>query len=246
MEVTSVAMRIEEHIKGIRESIRLIEYSIEKGLVDNQRTIGFNTSAAAVDMLEMLLHKKSLIDPGFIIKHDWFLSKNKVQEKIVFCFSKKSEIIELSMKKYDLISYAADFASFLIKSINIDNIKEIILFGSASRMEADKDSDIDIFINVAKKDTKLEKNVKEAKEQFFGSSKYKNYWKLLGVTNNINIIVGLLEDWELENSIASTGITLYGKYQRKPLKGKDAVLLVWENVKPDSTRVLLNKNMFGY
>jgi len=150
------------------------------------------------------------------------------------------------MKKSDLISYAADFASFLIKSINIDNIKEIILFGSASRMEADKDSDIDIFINVAKKDTKLEKNVKEAKEQFFGSSKYKNYWKLLGVTNNINIIVGLLEDWELENSIASTGITLYGKYQRKPLKGKDAVLLVWENVKPDSTRVLLNKNMFGY
>jgi len=91
-------MRIEEHIKGIRESIRLIEYSIEKGLVDNQRTIGFNTSAAAVDMLEMLLHKKSLIDPGFIIKHDWFLSKNKVQEKIVFGFSKKSEIIDLMME----------------------------------------------------------------------------------------------------------------------------------------------------
>src|SRR3989338_3064250 len=98
MEVTSVAMRIEEHIKGIRESIRLIEYSIEKGLVDNQRTIGFNTSAAAVDMLEMLLHKKSLIDPCFIIKHDWFLSKNKVQEKIVFDFLKKNEIIDLMIR----------------------------------------------------------------------------------------------------------------------------------------------------
>src|SRR3989338_5664207 len=98
MEVTSVTMRIEEHIKGIKESVRLLEYSIEKGLVDNQRTIGFNTSAAAVDMLEILLHKKSLIDPGFIVKHDWFLSKNKVQEKIVFDFPKKKEIIEIIMK----------------------------------------------------------------------------------------------------------------------------------------------------
>ena len=98
MGVTSVTMRIEEHIKGIKESVRLLEYSIEKGLVDNQRTIGFNTSAAAVDMLEILLHKKSLIDPGFIVKHDWFLSKNKVQEKIVFDFPKKKEIIEIIMK----------------------------------------------------------------------------------------------------------------------------------------------------
>ena len=150
------------------------------------------------------------------------------------------------MKKYDIISYAADFASFLIRNTDIGNIKEIILFGSASRLEADMDSDVDIFINISNKDPKLEKNVKEIKEQFFGSAKYKNYWKLLGITNNINIIVGLLKDWKLENSIASTGITLYGKYQRKPLNGKDAVLLVWENVKPDSTRVLLNKNILGY
>ena len=132
------------------------------------------------------------------------------------------------------------------KTKNKNSIKHVILFGSVAREEAVKESDVDIFIDVVKEKNNLEKEFRTCLEDFTNSAKYKNYWKLFGITNNINIIVGLLKDWELENSIASTGITLYGKYQRKPLKGKDAVLLVWENVKPDSTRVLLNKNMFGY
>jgi len=49
--------------------------------------------------------------------------------------------------KSKLIAYAMDFASFLIQKIkNIDNINNIILFGSVAREEADKTSDIDIFI----------------------------------------------------------------------------------------------------
>ena len=94
-------MKIEEHVRGIRESLRLLEYAIEKGLVDNQRTVGFNASAAAIDLLELYLHKNSLIDPGFIIKHDWFLSKNKIGEKINFDFPKKREIIEIIMRIED-------------------------------------------------------------------------------------------------------------------------------------------------
>lgn len=63
-------MKIESHLKSLRESFELIDESIEKGLLERQRTIGFHTSAACADMLELLLHKKNLIDSGFIVKHE--------------------------------------------------------------------------------------------------------------------------------------------------------------------------------
>ena len=91
-------MKIEDHMKNFRESTELIEQSIEKGLAERQRTIGFNASAAATDMLEIFLHKNNLIDPGFIIKHEWFNSKNKIAEKFPFDFAAKEEIFALIVK----------------------------------------------------------------------------------------------------------------------------------------------------
>ena len=46
-------------------------------------------------MLEIMLHKENLIDPGFIIKHEWFASKNKIKEKFTFNFKEKEKILEL-------------------------------------------------------------------------------------------------------------------------------------------------------
>lgn len=91
-------MQVEAHLKNLRESLEVIDESIEKGLVERQRNIGFNTSAACADMIELLLHKKSLIDPGFVVKHEWFKSKNKLLEKFPFEFSGKTEIIALASK----------------------------------------------------------------------------------------------------------------------------------------------------
>jgi len=45
-------------------------------------------------MLEIILHKNKLIDPGFVIKHEWLNSKRKIQEKFTFEFSKKEEIFK--------------------------------------------------------------------------------------------------------------------------------------------------------
>ena len=64
-------MNIEFHLKTLKESLEVIEENIEKGLIERQRNIGFNASAASTDMLEILLHKQSLIEPGFVIKHEW-------------------------------------------------------------------------------------------------------------------------------------------------------------------------------
>lgn len=88
-------MKIDSHRERLIESLKVIEECIEKGVLERQRNIAFNTSAAAVDMLEMLLHKLNLIDPGFVVKHDWFNSERKVNEKLSFEFQNKKEIIRL-------------------------------------------------------------------------------------------------------------------------------------------------------
>ena len=149
--------------------------------------------------------------------------------------------------RYDLISYSMDFSSFLIQKIkNRDRIKNIIIFGSVSRAESGEESDIDIFIDINKEDPKLEKEIGQILEEFLDSRKYKSYWKLLGVKNEIKLTIGRLDDWnELKPSIVSNGIILYGKF-KSDIKGKHKTLLVWENVKPNSKRALLNKQLFGF
>lgn len=88
-------MNIDAHLENLKESIREIENAVRNGLQQKQRTIGFHTSAGAADMMEIILHKENLIDPGVIIKHEWFNSKNKVLDKLPFDFPRKKEIIEL-------------------------------------------------------------------------------------------------------------------------------------------------------
>ena len=67
-------MKIESHKENLKESLAVIEESIIKGLVERQRTIGFHVSAASIDLLEILLHKHNLIDPGFTIKKSFYVS----------------------------------------------------------------------------------------------------------------------------------------------------------------------------
>jgi len=114
-------MKEETHQKNLQESLAVIRESIEKGLLERQRNIGFNTSAACADMLEILLHKKHLIDPGFIIKHEWLKSKNRIKEKLSFEFPKKTEILnsiyEIEEKR-NLLCYG--------KPQKIETIQEVI------------------------------------------------------------------------------------------------------------------------
>lgn len=91
-------MKLEEHKARLLESLSVIDECIEKGVTERQRNIGFNTSAAAVDMFEIFLHKNNLIDPGFVIKHEWFNSANKVRATFSYDFSHKKEIIALMSK----------------------------------------------------------------------------------------------------------------------------------------------------
>lgn len=147
-----------------------------------------------------------------------------------------------------LIAYAIDFTSFLIqKTENKEKIKNIILFGSLAREEAEKTSDIDIFIDLLAENKKIEKELLSYLDDFTNSAKYKNYWELFGIKNEIKLTIGKLENWkELRSSIISNGILLYGKFKPEIKGGKHKTFFIWENIKPNSKRVLFNKQLLGY
>jgi len=146
-----------------------------------------------------------------------------------------------------LIAYSYDFVSFLSEQTKyLDKINSIILFGSVARGEAGKNSDVDIFINVILKNKKIENEIKDIKKKFYESIKFKKYWKLKNITNEINIIIGRINNWKLKDSISGEAITLYEKYSQKIDKGKNKIIFSWENIKPNSKRVLFNKKIFGF
>ncbi|MBI2576285.1 hypothetical protein HYV84_03655 [Candidatus Woesearchaeota archaeon] len=123
-------MLIERHILNLEESDEVIRECIEKGIAKRQRTIGFNTSAAAADMIEILLHKKRLIDPGFLVKHEWFNSDRKIKEKFPFDFDRKDEIIGIIKKiegKRNMLCYGKQQKDEVIRDVllNYQKLKEI-------------------------------------------------------------------------------------------------------------------------
>lgn len=90
-------MNLEAHRRGVGESLEAIRDAVRKGAEKAQRTIGFHCSAAAVDMLEMWLHEQRVIDPGMSIKHDWFLSLEKVRKRLPE-FPHKEKILRLMVE----------------------------------------------------------------------------------------------------------------------------------------------------
>ncbi|MBS3124295.1 hypothetical protein J4437_06740 [Candidatus Woesearchaeota archaeon] len=114
-------MKTESHLRSIKESLEVINECLERGLETRQRTIGFSVSAASADMLETLLHQLNLIDSGFVLKHEWLKSKNKVTEKLPFDFPKKNEILVLMAEieqKRNILCYGTPQ--------KIETIKEIL------------------------------------------------------------------------------------------------------------------------
>lgn len=104
-------INIEKHLANLKESTDVIHECIQRGnLVERQRTIGFHTSVASVDLLEIYLHKEKLIDPGMQLKHDWFASKNKIESKLPFEFHNKDKILNIMFgieNKRNLLCYGA-------------------------------------------------------------------------------------------------------------------------------------------
>ena len=127
-------------------------------------------------------------------------------------------------------AYASYFVSYLLNTLNVKdlpNIKAIILFGSAARDEASKESDVDIFIDIKKNKKNFDKKTAEVENNFY-KSREALLFKAKGIDNKINIIIGKIDEWkDLKKSIESTGLILYGSYVASKTEGKKKALIFW-------------------
>ena|SRR3989344_338246 len=150
-----------------------------------------------------------------------------------------------------IIAYIYDFLSMVFEEKKlIENINEIILFGSVAKGVYDKKSDIDLFFDV--KNTKeiadIEENLRKILKSF--EIKADKTWALKKISFPINFIVGSLDDktWEkLRDEIISSGIILYGKYKEMPSGIKHNFLIYYslENLERKDKMKFI-RGIFGY
>lgn len=128
-------------------------------------------------------------------------------------------------------SYASYFSSYLLDNFGENgSIEKIILFGSVAKNEASKESDVDIFIEVKKESKKIKNKIEKILENFY-KSRESLIFKSKGIDNKINLIIGKLEKWrDLEKSIESTGIVLYGKYTSSNIEGRKHLVIFWDRI----------------
>lgn len=113
-------MKIEQHLESITESFDVIEEYIQKGLLlKRQKTIGFHCSSASIDLFEIYLHNLNLLTLSSQLKHNWFGSEKKINEKIPFDFPEKKNIIPILVEielKRNLLCYGRKQPESIIES----------------------------------------------------------------------------------------------------------------------------------
>ena len=124
-------MKIEDHLRNINESLDVIRECIEKGIEERQRNISFNVSVASTEMLEVFLHRKELINPSSMVKHDFFSSVRKASEHLSFDFENKQEIfsilVEIESKRNFLCYGKKQPVSLLVRQLELLNkLKELL------------------------------------------------------------------------------------------------------------------------
>lgn len=148
-------------------------------------------------------------------------------------------------QRTELLSYAMDFASYLIANIKEDLINKIILHGSIARGDFDEESDVDIFVDC---DKKMSNKIEKIKQDYIKTQKFKE-WQLKGIEKEFSVIAGRLDsnEWKgLKRAIINTGIILYGKYKAESENIKQCVLFSFENIRPDKKRIAIFRKLYGF
>ncbi len=121
------------------------------------------------------------------------------------------------MNQRELLAYTYNFLSLLLEKKEAqENLKKIVLFGSVARGDFDKESDIDLFIEVKESADvkKIENLVHEVVNRFEVFAE--KTWNLRGIDLPIKFIVAKENelDWdELREEIKHYGTLLYGEYK---------------------------------
>ncbi len=152
----------------------------------------------------------------------------------------------------ELIGYAYDFVSYLTSKSFWDkaNIRQIILYGSVARGDAEKSSDIDMFVDTSEPKEALEKQIHNAEDLFYKSDRIKK-WKLKGISNELSIIIGDLSGkaWDdLRDTISIYGITMWARFQAAPSGERQrSIIFSWSGEgATKQSQVNLCRRLYGY
>lgn len=142
-----------------------------------------------------------------------------------------------------LIAYAMHFASFLVE--NGIKARRMVLFGSVASGEFDRESDIDVFVDVDKTEGKTVLGLVGSFEKTFGEK-----WRFKGVNNQLSVTTGNinLNEWEdLRRAIQGYGIVLYGQYSEPPKNMRPYLIfsLNFQNI-GRAKKVSLWRRLYGY
>ena len=142
-------------------------------------------------------------------------------------------------------AYASYFVSYLLHELkDVSPIKNIILFGSVVRGDAQKDSDVDIFIEVWEKKRNLEEKIRNIVDRFY-KSREALLFKARGIDHTLHIIVGKFSDSpKIKEGIEAHGIVLYGQYVAQHVQGKKYFVLFWDRIEKNRG-AFLNK-LYGF
>ena len=124
------------------------------------------------------------------------------------------------MKQNEVYAYIYDFISQLMENQDLFSIiKKIVLFGSIARGDFNKQSDVDLFIDI--KDMSKEKLTYKLTQKELNKFqlKIRKTWVLRKIELPIKIIVGSFEQdrWkELKEDIIGYSKILYGGFEESP------------------------------
>ena len=153
----------------------------------------------------------------------------------------------------ELAAYAYDFISYLTLQDFFSKypLRKIILYGSSTRKDYKKQSDIDIFIDISNLKTvdELTKKIEKTKDNFAESERMKK-WNILNIKNEFSIIIGNVEDkkWsDLRRSMHSHGVVVWERYREKSEDLDAYALIKWSpGTKDANKRINLARKLYGY
>jgi len=120
---------IKEHKKNFEQFMSDIHEKIRAELlVERQKIIAFNTSEASTNLVEYFLHKKNIVQDGFRLNHNYFVSEKRAKRYLDFDFPKKEELIKLMVNQEEfrnLLCYGKEKEQEKVREA-IDNLNEII------------------------------------------------------------------------------------------------------------------------
>lgn len=133
--------------------------------------------------------------------------------------------------------------SYLFREKNIEpKIKTIYLFGSVARGDFDKESDIDLFIDIEKTNEEFIKKASEiALKRLYAIEGKK--WELKGVINALAVKIGDISEWDLKESIIREGIILFG--QSSAVGMQKYLLFSFLHSKEQKKRIYVIRKLFG-